>query len=141
MSRIKIDLPASYCYKTEFRIGVIQLNYGNHLSNEQVLVFAHEARLRYYKSLGQNEMDFFGTGVIQSDAAVVYKSEAFYDDIITVELAIEDISRVAFDVIYKMYNETQQKDMAYAKVGVVCFDYEKKKAQDVPEPFRLLHQS
>jgi len=136
MPRVKINQPASFFYKTSIEIGVGHLNYGNHLSNEHILSFAHEARLRFFTELGATEFDFWGTGLIQSDAEIVYKSEGHYQDVIDVYIDIAELSRVGFRVNYLMSNRTTGKDLAIAAVGIVCFNYAQKKVQDLPIPFK-----
>jgi len=135
MSRVKIESPESFHYKTEIQIGVNHLNYGNHLSNEQILVFAHEARLRCFVDMGVTEFDFWGPGLIQVDAEIVYQSEGHYRDLISVYLAFADFSRVGFKVNYRMFNETSKQNLAQANIGIVCFDYAQKKVKEVPSPF------
>jgi len=135
MARIQLNRPDKFHYITQIRINVSMLNYGDHLSNEQILSMAHEARLRFFHSLGASEFDFWGPGLIQTDAAVVYRSEGHYADEIAVGLYITELSRAGFDVQYAMRNVTTDKDLAIAKTGIVCFDYDEKKVRELPEPF------
>lgn len=135
MARIKIDIPEEFHFACSLELRLSQMNYGKHLSNEQILVMAHDTRERFFRSLGHSEMNLWGVGLIQADAAVVYKSEGMYLDEVEVLLAIEDVSRVGFDVVYLFRNVTQQCELARAKVGMVCFDYQIKKVQAVPAPF------
>lgn len=136
MARIKIDLPPTFHFVHRFTIRLAQINYGNHLGNEQILLMAHEARERFFNSLGLTEMDLGGAALIQSDAAIVYSSEGKFKDEIDVYLVIDDMSRVAFDVCYLFRNRTNGKELARAKVGLVCFDYSTKKVQAVPALFK-----
>ena len=79
MARIEITLPSHFSYSTELTVRVTDLNYGNHVGNDSILALMHEARLQYYRHLGfKNELNFEGNvGQVISDAAIVYKSEAF----------------------------------------------------------------
>jgi len=142
MARLKLTQPDKFHFITQIRINVSMLNYGNHLSNEQILSMAHEARLRFFHSLGASEFDFWGPGLIQTDAAVVYRSEGHYADEIAIGLFITDLSRAGFDVQYSMRNISTEKDLAIVKTGIVCFDYDEKKVRDLPEPFvKIIRES
>lgn len=130
--RIKLEMPKKSFFRTSVKIRVSDLNYGNHLSNERVLAFAHQARVEWIASLGYSELDFGGAGIIMTDAAVVYKSEGFLNDIIDIELAINDISRVGFDLYYDMRKQGGT-ELAIVKTGIVFFNYQDKKVTSIPE--------
>jgi len=136
--RIKIEEPEKYIYKCQYKVVVSDLNYGNHLSNEKLLAIAHECRMRFLASKSWTEMDLAGTSLIQGDAAVVYYSEGFYGDEIQIELGILDVARVSFDLVFKMHNSTTDKPLALVKTGMVCYDYDLKKVNPVPEELKAL---
>ncbi len=132
MSRIKIDTPNSFPFSCTIQVRVTDLNYGNHLGNDSLLGMIHESRLQFIQHLGlKDEMDFFGVSLIMADSGIVYKSEAFLGDTLTFSVAIQDISRVGFDMVYEVKNQ-DQKLVAQAKTGMVCFDYSAKKVTAVP---------
>lgn len=137
MARIKIEEPAKYLYTFECEVRITDLNYGNHLANDKALVFAHEARLAWLSSMGKSELDFFGVSLIQGDAAIIYKSEGFYQNKIEIQIGVMDIRSSAFDLVYSMFNRTTNKPLLIAKTGMVCFDYSTRKVQAVPEQFKL----
>jgi len=74
--------------------------------------------------------------MIMSDAAVMYKSEAFHGDVLTVEIAVVEISGAGCDFIYHVTNKTTSKEVARAKTGIVFFDYSARKIVGVPDLFR-----
>lgn len=133
--RIKIDLPAQVHFECKFDLRANDMNYGAHLGNDRILVLAHEARVLYFKSLGVTEFDFFGTSVIQADAAIVYQSEGYAGDQIVCKLSIDEISRVGFEVYYDFYNVSTAKPLAICKTGLVCYNYADKKVNPVPRDF------
>ncbi|MCY7361571.1 MAG: thioesterase family protein [Ignavibacteria bacterium] len=135
MARIKIDLPEHFIFKCEIPIRISDINYGNHLGNDAVLSIMHEARLQFLKSINCTELDLFGASLIQSDAAIIYKAEAHYGDILICEIAVDDITRVSFDLYYRLINKATQQEVAIAKTGMVCYDYNIKKVVSVPEGF------
>ena len=72
-----------------------------------------------------------------ADAAIMFRSEAFYGDILKIEISVGEISSSGFDLYYKFINEKTQKEVARIKTGMVCFDYKERKIKGVPEVFRV----
>ncbi|HET8963730.1 MAG TPA: thioesterase family protein [Chitinophagales bacterium] len=134
MARIHIEQPEKYLFKTEIAVRITDLNYGNHLGNDSFLSIIHEARVQFLNDLGYSEKDVEGIGLIMGDVAIQYKAEAFYGEILQIEIGVSDITRVAFDVIYKI--QTRNKLIAIAKTGMVCYDYTNKKIANVPLVFK-----
>ena len=137
MARIELHLPSHVVFKTSISVSITDINYGKHLGNDKVLGFMHEARVLFFEWLGFTEADIDGVSVIQADTAVIYKSEAFHQDVIEIQLSLGEFSRAGFEIYYRLYNITQKKDCAWAKTGMVCFDYTDRKVKSVPERFRL----
>lgn len=135
MARIKITFPVKFLYETETDIRISDINYGDHLGNDSVLSLAHEARLRFLKSLGYTEKNIEGKGIIMTDAAIVYKSEGYHGDNLKIRIAADDINTLGFDLIYKLIRVSDNKEIALVKTGIVFFDYERKKITSIPPDF------
>jgi acyl-CoA thioesterase FadM len=135
MSRIKIQLPGQFIFETSLPIRISDINYGSHLGNDAVLSIIHEARMRFLTHFGYTEFDIHGVGLILADAAIVYKSEGFYGEILMIEVAVDDFSTFGCDLIYRLTNQSTGKEVARAKTGIVFFDYPSKKRVHVPEGF------
>ena len=133
MSRIKIDTPDTFHFSCTIQVRVTDLNYGNHLGNDSLLGMVHESRVQFIRHQGfTNELDFFGVGLIMADSAIVYKSEGFLGDSLTISVAITEIGKLGFDLVYQIKNQ-HDKLVAIAKTGMVCFDYTVRKITAVPE--------
>ena len=139
MSRIQINFPSEHIYSTEIKIRITDLNYGGHLGNDSMLSILHEARVRFLKNFGYTEMNVEGAGIIMADAAIQFKTEAFYGERLKIDIAVGDFSRVAFDIYYRV--KSGDREVALAKTGIVFFDYEKKKVASTPELFRKKMES
>ena len=63
MARISIELPEQFPFSTELEVRVSDLNYGNHLGNDQALGLIHEARRRYLRALALEEIAADGSGL------------------------------------------------------------------------------
>jgi acyl-CoA thioester hydrolase len=134
MARIKIELPQTFPFSTTIPVRITDINYGGHVGNDTILTIVHEARMQFLRQYGYTEMKFAGTGMIMSDAAIEFKSELFYGDIIKASVAIADISKVSFTLYYKLEKESDGKTLlvAAAKTGMVCYDYDAKKITAFP---------
>lgn len=134
MSRVKIELPASFPFSTDIPVRITDLNYGGHVGNDTILTIIHEARMQFLRRHGYTEMKFGGTGMIMSDAAIEFKNELFYGDVIKASVALTDISKVSFNFYYKLEKETDGKLIlvATAKTGMVCYNYDAKKISAFP---------
>jgi len=138
MSRIKIDLPDHFNFTASIPIRITDINYGGHTGNDTILSIIHEARIQFLQSKGFTEMDFAGVGMIMSDVGIEFKSELFYGDVVLASVTVANITKVSFDVYYKLEKETGGKKIpvAFAKTGMVCYDYKSKKIVAVPEEAR-----
>jgi acyl-CoA thioester hydrolase len=135
MSRVKIILPDNFHFYCFIPVRITDINYGNHLGNDAVLSFIHEARVQFLKSHALEELKFEGAGLIMSDAAIEFKNEAFYGDHLKIYVAASNASRIGFDIFYKIVVETKEveKNIAYAKTGMICYDYNQKKVVPLPD--------
>jgi acyl-CoA thioester hydrolase len=136
MARIKLDLPEKFDFSTEIAVRISDINYGGHLGHDSVLSLTHEARLRLLRKYDFTEIDIEGSGLIISDVAIVYKSEAFYGETLKIEVATSDFSKYGCDFIYKITEKVTGREIARAKTGIVFFDYENRKVAPVPEKFK-----
>jgi acyl-CoA thioesterase FadM len=135
MARIKIDLPDNFSFTCKIPVRITDINYGGHAGNDTVLSIIHEARMQFFNSFGYTEMNFAGTGMIMADVAIEFKSELFYGDAVIASVAAAEISKIGFELLYKLEKEVDGKKtlVAKAKTGMICYDYEKKKIVAVSE--------
>ncbi|HSN62343.1 MAG TPA: thioesterase family protein [Ferruginibacter sp.] len=131
MARIRINMPDKKLTEVKVLVRISDINYGNHLGNDSLVSIIHEARILWLKSLNYTELNIEGTGLIMSDLAVEYKNESFYGDELTIVIFAGEISPVSFELYYSITNQ-EEKLIAKAKTGMVCYDYELKKVSAVP---------
>ncbi|HET6994802.1 MAG TPA: acyl-CoA thioesterase, partial [Chitinophagaceae bacterium] len=125
MARIKIDLPEKFPFTTTIQVRITDINYGDHVGNDTILSLMHEARVQFLKTHGYKELEFEGVGMIMSDVGIEFKNELFYGDIVFASVAVGEISKVSFDLYYKLEKESAGKKILVAagKTGMVCYDY------------------
>jgi len=138
MPRIKIELPAHFPFTTLIPVRITDLNYGGHVGNDTILSLLHEARMQYLHHYGYTELAFAGAGLIMSDVGIEFKNELFYGDTVKASVAIAEMSKVSFELYYKLEKESDGKTViiATAKTGMVCYNYEKKKVTPIPDEVR-----
>lgn len=135
MARVKLEMPEVYPFRTELTVRITDINYGGHLGNGSVLGLLHEARVRYLKSFGYSEIDVEGFGTIMLDSVVIYKAQAFAGDVLQIELAAGDFSRLGCDIFYRITKKETGTEVALAKTGIAVFDYANQKRVSPPEAF------
>ena len=133
MARMKLELPTTWQFSMQLEVRVTDLNYGNHLANQQFLAFAQEARLKYFQKFDFTELDFGGVSLIQADAAITFKSEGHLGDIVHIELSALQGGNSSFNVFYRFWNTTKDKLMAELRTAIVCYNYETGKPIGIPE--------
>ena len=137
MARTRIELPASFGFSTEISIRITDINYGGHVGNDSILSIIHEARMQFLKSLGLAEKTGNDRpGLIMRDVAIEFKKEAFYGDVLLVQVAAVDVEKASYDIVYKL--QRNQDTIAVARTGMVSFDYTKKRIASLPAETILL---
>lgn len=136
MPRIKLDLPANFHFTTEISIRISDINYGGHLGNDAVLSILHESRIRLLMEHGYSEFNVEGVGIIMTDSAIVYKSEAFYGESLRIQIAVQDFSKYGCDIYYLVRERESGREIVKAKTGIAFFNYEERKLAAVPEKFQ-----
>ena len=136
MARIQIELPEQFPFTTEITLYLSHMNYGGHLDNALLLTVVSEARARFFKSLGYRELDIEGVGIVISDAALQYRSEAFHGEVMLVRMGAADFSSKGCDLLWCMNERSSHREVARGKTGIVFFDYATRKVTQVPENFR-----
>jgi 4-hydroxybenzoyl-CoA thioesterase len=136
MPRIQIELPVQFPFTTEITLYLSHMNYGGHLDNALLLTVVSEARARFFQSLGYSELDVEGVGIIVSDAALQYRSEAFHGEVMIVSMGAADFGSKGCDLLWCMNEKATNREVARGKTGIVFFDYATRKVTQVPANFR-----
>ena len=131
MARISIDLPATFSFSATIPVRITDLNYGGHVGNDTILSIIHEARVQFLNSLGSTETAIGGAGLSMSDVVINFKNELFYGNPVIAAVAVKNVSRASFDIVYLL--NQGETIIAEAKTGMVCFDYEKRKLIALPD--------
>lgn len=135
MDRIRVELPEKFDFSTELDVRIGDINHGNHLGNDALIGLLNEARVRFYAARGHTELDVAGAGTIMRDAAVVYSGEAFHGDRLRVDVAVRDMGKGSFNLVYRVTRCSDGAEIARAVTGIVFFDYARRRPVRTPEAF------
>jgi acyl-CoA thioester hydrolase len=136
MARTKLQIPENLPFRTEIPIRISDINYGGHLGNDAVLSIVHEARIQFLQNHGYSELDIEGLGVMMTDAVVIYTSEAFYGDVLTIETGVTDFQLTNCDFVFRLTNRATRKEVARAKTNITFFNRQTRKISPLPVIFR-----
>jgi len=136
MARIKLKIPAYTLFSTRLPVRINDINYGNHLGNNQLVGLLHEARVQWLTHHGFSELNAGGVALIMAELTVTFKQQAYYPDVLQVQISSNpiDIGRSSFDLYYEVTKNSAGNNIlvAVAKTIMVCYDYQKKKTVQMP---------
>ncbi len=141
MSRVKIKFPAENpLFTTTIGVRIGDINYGNHLGNDSVLSIIHESRMQMLKNWNGDELNIAGNSLIMADVMIAYKGEAFYGEQLTIRIFTEEVTDRSFDLLYHIstMRDGVSKDIAHAKTGMICFDYNTRRIATITEELKTL---
>jgi acyl-CoA thioester hydrolase len=135
MPRTKLILPEHFPFTTEIPVRITDLNYANHVGNDSILSIIHEIRVQFLRHHGYQESNLAGVGLIMSEVSIEFRSELFYGDILWASVAAAEFSRVGFELYYKLEKKSGERmlSVAFARTGMICYDYSQKKIVSVPK--------
>ena len=124
-------------------VRITDINYGNHVGNDSFVAMIHEARVQWLKQHNYSELDFAGVGLIMNELVIEFKSESFYGDMINIKIFTGEISRVGFELYYRLTVKRNEEEilLGNAKTGMICYDYEKKKVTAVNDVIKQILSS
>ena len=136
MARLKLDFPEDqFYYSTTLTVRVTDINGANHLGNDSMISMISEARARFLFDFGIEETQGDGVGIIVTDLATTYRSEAHARDQLLFEVGVMDFNKYGGDITFRITRPRDQELVAMAKSGFVFFDYIHKRVVPMPEAF------
>lgn len=135
MHALKQLLPTSFQFTCQLPVRITDINYGGHVGNDRLLVYAHEARIQYLQEMGYTEMELDTTSLMLTKASLEIRSELFFGDQLSVAVQAMHFTSKGFDLLYKIEKIIAGKPVLAAIVltTMICFDYKNKKVTNLPE--------
>jgi acyl-CoA thioesterase FadM len=139
MARLELEFPEDqYCYSTHLTVRVTDINASNHLGNDSMISMISEARARFLFEFGISETHEDGTGIIVTDLATTYRTEAHARDQLLFEVGVMDFNKYGGDISFRISRPADGNLVAMAKSGFVFFNYRTGQVVAMPESFSVL---
>jgi acyl-CoA thioesterase FadM len=136
MARLKLEFPEDqYCYSTHLTVRVTDINSANHLGNDSMISMISEARARFMFEFGIEENRGDGVGIIVTDLATTYRTEAHARDQLLFEVGVMDFNKYGGDITFRITRPRDNALVAMAKSGFVFFNYKSKQVVPMPAAF------
>jgi acyl-CoA thioesterase FadM len=137
MARLSLQFPENqYHYSTTLTVRVTDINAANHLGNDSMISMISEARARFLWEFGIRERQADDLGIIVTDLATTYKSEAYARDQLLFEVGVMDFNSYGGDITFRITRPRDGVPIAMAKSGFVFFNYTSKRVAPMPDEFR-----
>jgi 4-hydroxybenzoyl-CoA thioesterase len=141
MARMTLKLPVQFPFSTDIAVRISDINYAGHLGHDAIVSLIHEARVRFLKTHGFTELDIDGFGLVMTDLTVMYKTEVFHGEVLTIGVSVHDVTKNGFDFVYRVISRETGKEVARARTGVMFFDYGKRRLVGIPKGFKAAFMS
>jgi acyl-CoA thioesterase FadM len=137
MARLQLNFPEDqYYYSTPLTVRVTDINGANHLGNDSMISMISEARARFLFEFGVGEREGNGTGIIVTDLATTYRTEAHARDQLLFEVGVMDFNKYGGDITFRITRPRDKKLVAMAKSGFVFYNYKTSQVVAMPDEFR-----
>ncbi len=121
-------------FETEYKVIVSDINYGDHMGNERALIIFQQTRMEWLNSIGYDEADIEGKGLIQLESHVYYLKEVFMGEKLLCRITGVEPERITFNIEYEIIKENNETAVK-GTTKMAVFDYEKKKIARIPKEF------
>ena len=138
MARVRIEFPETVLFHHDLEVRVSDLNYGNHLGHDSMVSLVHEARARFFRSLGGSELDLDGVATMIVDLAVQYLAEVRYGQTLRIEVAPGDVGSRGCELLYRVTDRDTGAVAGVAKTGLVFVDLSERALKPVPGSLRRM---
>jgi acyl-CoA thioester hydrolase len=135
MPRIRLIEQETYRFSYSLQVRPQDINYSGHVGNDNLVSLVGAARAYVFHSLGFSEIDLGDgqTGVIMTDLAVNYRSEAYLFDDLSIETQAGEFGRSGFRMFHRV--RRGEKTVALVETGFATFNYASKKVVPIPQAF------
>ncbi|MCE9499060.1 MAG: thioesterase family protein, partial [Leptospira sp.] len=114
------------------------VGFGLHLPFDIMFNLLSEALSSFLKYNGFTIFDIGGVSFIIPDASISYKAEVHIGDILLFDIAATNFSEKSCDLFFQVTKKGGNKQVAKARIKIIFYDYNLKKAVPVPKAFRAL---
>lgn len=131
-------------HRFEIQIRLKDVDIMKHVNHANYLTFVELARLKYYDDILGTDTDWhLQHGQIMARTEIDYKDAIEYDDSVSVYTRCSKLGTKSFElnwIITKSRGNEPEVIAAEGKSTIVCYDYNSKKAIEIPAERRLKMQ-
>lgn len=124
-----------------YQVRVGDINYGNHLANDKMVLLMHDARVNALKAMGfdsESGSDPYLInqkvpklpGIILTDLNVSFRKEAFLGELVQIDVAISNLTKRKFDLKYTAYRKALPYAASAVNSGLYVLDSEGRLTND-----------
>lgn len=121
-------------FSTSIAFRITDHNYGDHVANNVFVEYLHEGRVQFLANFGYTEMDVEGVGLIMSELCIKYTKQAFYPDVLRLDMTVTHPRPTRFDLCYRGFNRIGEL-LLLAKTEMAAFDEGSGKPIRMPAAF------
>ena len=125
-------------FSVEIPIRFTDVGFGLHLPFDIMFNLLSEALSCFLKYNGFTIFDIGGVSFIIPDASISYKSEVQIGDILKIDVAASNFSEKSCDLFFQVSKKGGNREVAKARIKIIFYDYNLKKAVPVPKAFKIL---
>ena len=121
-------------FEINYKVIVSDINYGGHMGNERALILFQQVRMDWLNSIGYDEADIEGKGLIQLESHVYYLKEIFLGENLICRIKNVILEKITFVIEYEIINEKNEVAIN-GSTKMAIFDYERKRLSRIPKEF------
>lgn len=133
--RVKIQFPDTPIFDYTMTVSKDHENIAGHLAHDKVVTIIGDCRDAWFESLGFPGCVVDGISIVNSDLMLMYIAEAFHNDRLELQLALDDMNKYGGDMLIRATRPRDGSEVFRAKSGFVFYDYAQRKVAMRPASF------
>ncbi|HEY4618963.1 MAG TPA: acyl-CoA thioesterase [Flavobacterium sp.] len=134
---------SSFKHKVEIQVRFKDLDMMGHVNNANYFTYVEYARLQYFDSVVGVNTDWHSQkGLIMAHFDIDFRQAISFEDKINVHTRCSRLGTKSFDLSWKITKNTDDNSteeiVAEGKAVIACYDYDLKKAKEIPADRRKL---
>jgi acyl-CoA thioester hydrolase len=129
----------AFCFSTPIQVRFKDIDKLGHVNNATLLTYVETARVHYFNVALGDKNNWDETGVILARTEIDYLVPVFLHDNIKVYTHVSKFGNKSFDITNRIVKRIDDKEVicANAKSVMVCMDYRKRAAFEIPDDWKL----
>jgi acyl-CoA thioester hydrolase len=121
-------------FETNVKVRFCETDALGHLNNVSYFIYLEEARVDFFKLLNP-EMRIENWNIILASTSCDFIKQAYFDQILTIETAVEKIGTSSFNIVHEVFNPAKEV-VARGRAVVVHFDFNTQSSKPLSESMK-----